>query len=137
MQCKYSVHTSFSRLFLTSCTTVTCGNIRETKRFTNAAWRLACLLPQPKIYLTGLKRRLHVEAKQEVWHHGMELIFQNYNNLLKEGMRVRCNDGEVRDLQMILGIWAGDQPEIETACCLVGVSNTLYIRSIIIVLYYI
>jgi hypothetical protein len=120
----------FSRCFLTSCVLVTLGNVRETKRFTNAAWRLACLLPQARVYLSGITKSFHTEKKQEVWHEGMSLIFQNYNTLLKHGMKVKCSDGEVRDLRMILGIWAGDQPEIETCCCLVGVSDVFNIYTV-------
>ena len=98
------------------------------------------LLPQPRVYLTGMKKKLQQEEKAKIWHKGMGLVFQDYNELLEKGMLVRCSDGNVRDIRMIFGLMIGDQPELETACCCVGVRilNYLYISIIhIYSVYYI
>ena len=98
------------------------------------------LLPQPRVYLTGMKKKLQQEEKAKIWHKGMGLVFQDYNELLEKGMLVRCSDGNVRDIRMIFGLMIGDQPELETACCCApacrGESEPIHSYWLLFIVYY-
>jgi hypothetical protein len=99
---------------------VTLGNIRETMRFSPLAWRLVGMLPPAPKAIKGDKGD-PVRGIQ-VWQEALGLIFQNYNKILEDGFFVVCSDGETRNLATLIALWQGDQPEIEAACGLVGVS---------------
>ena len=101
---------------------MTLGNIREEKRFSHSAWRLAALLP------AGAVKRIKddSELRQEVYHLAVGCIFENYNKLLKEGLLVQCSDGVTRDLAMVLALWQGDQLEVDALCQLVQVSLSMH-----------
>ena len=99
---------------------VTLGNIRETMRFSHLAWRLVGLLPPAPKTIKGHKG--DPVRSIEVWQEALAEIFQNYNKILDEGHFVVCSDGKTRNLATLLALWQGDQPEIEAACGLVGVS---------------
>lgn len=96
-------------------------NIREGKRFTSSAWRLAMLLPG------GMKSLKESSLRVAVWHLAVKLIFKNYNKLLKEDFYVKCSDGQIRNIAMILSMWQGDYPEHASATCTISVRKKLYI----------
>ncbi len=96
------------------------GGIRETKRFTDLAWRLACLLP-------SVDKELDTKTKQELWHFGAGLVFRNYNKCLSKDCFVECSDGKVRNLAIVFFQWLGDHEEINTACCQVQVCSAMLV----------
>ena len=89
-------------------------------RFSHLAWRLVGLLPPAPKTIKGHKG--DPVRSIEVWQEALAEIFQNYNKILDEGHFVVCSDGKTRNLATLLALWQGDQPEIEAACGLVGVS---------------
>jgi hypothetical protein len=89
-------------------------NIRETHRFSVHSWRLAALLP------SGVRTSTS-EQKTKIWHRVVGAMFQNYNSLLNQNHYVKCSDGQVRNIAMVLSMWQGDGPEIATACSLIQV----------------
>jgi len=89
-------------------------NIRETHRFSVQSWRLAALLP------SGVRTSTS-EQKTKIWHRVVGAMFQNYNSLLNQNHYVKCSDGQVRNIAMVLSMWQGDGPEIATACSLIQV----------------
>ena len=97
---------------------VTLLNIKETHRFSVHSWRLAALLPSGYRSSTS-------EQKTKIWHRVVGAMFQNYNSLLKKNHYVKCSDGHVRDVAMVLSMWQGDCPEIATACGLIQVCIVL------------
>jgi hypothetical protein len=93
---------------------VTVAGIRETKRFTDLAWRLACLLP-------ASNRDMTPKDRIELWHFSAGLVFQNYNQCLTKDFHVQCSDGVTRNLAIIFFNWMGDHEEINMACSQVKV----------------
>ncbi len=61
------------------------------------------------------------EEKKRVWHTVLGLIFQNYQKNLKEDLFVKCSDGNIRNIAIVLSTYLGDHPEIETLNGLVQV----------------
>ena len=99
----------------------TLGNINERQRFGNSAWRLGCLLPTS---IGGLKP----VDKIRVFQKAAQLFLQDYNKLLKTGVLVKCSDGNIRNVVIVVTQWQGDQPGVDALCGLVAVSLlcTLY-----------
>ena len=96
----------------------TIGNIREHKRFSPSAWRLICL-PPPDLKQCTPADNIDVVSKCG------QLMFTNYNDQLQTGTLVKCSDGKVRDIVIVLHKWLGDQEAIDVVCGMVKVSLSL------------
>jgi hypothetical protein len=70
-----------------------------------------------------MKNLASSERRVNIWHLAVRLMFKNYNDLLATGLKVKCSDGNTRNIVMVLSQWLGDSPEIGSACCLVQVST--------------
>jgi hypothetical protein len=107
--------------------TVTIGNIRETHRFSPSAWRLVGMIPARPQHNTADNKPHDKLAALRVYHQTFRAIFKNYNKIIKEGLLVQCSDLEVRNLAPIPAMFAADGPEIHACCCMVQVSNLMYV----------
>jgi hypothetical protein len=113
--CPRMVWCTLQRQVLTDARLAVCvGSIRETKRFTDLAWRLACLLPT-------VDAPLPTKTREELWQYGAGLPFTHYNRLLDQDCHVQCSDGKLRNIAMVFFNWMGDHEEVNTACSQVKV----------------
>ena len=83
------------------------------------------LLPTNMVTKTKKHDPQYVVKRQKVWQGAMAQVFEDYNQVLQDGVLVRCSDGQVRNIAFVLASWLGDQKEQELACCMVSVSPSL------------
>lgn len=104
--------------YLTTCwclLTATLGNIKETTRFKNVAWRLLNMIPP------NLKELESTIDKVKLWHLSVGQSFKNYNKTLQEGIHIECSDGTTRNCVIVAAQHQADQPEADSICCCVQV----------------
>ncbi len=88
-------------------------------RFKNVAWRLVALFPV-------LKKCKSSDMKARLWHFCTAKIFTDYEKILEEGLLVKCNDGVIRDIVIVLSYWQGDQPETDCLNCSIQASPKVH-----------
>lgn len=100
---------------------VTIGNIHESQRFKNFAWRLLGILPVLKSDKGAYSEESFTKRNCRLFQDALRLFFQDFDKYHEDGVKMTI-DGKEHLIKIVMGMAQGDLPEQHRATGTIQVS---------------
>ena len=99
------------------------GNLKNSRRHTNSGWKLVAIFPIISEDSGSYKEHgiEFKERKMNLFHLSCQIVIKSIQEAFFNPRKVKCSDGKVRNVKLVLAAWLGDREEHERICRMIGV----------------